>query len=149
MASAEYRLRGKGGLSLTKWASVKSKMDPVIDELLASHRRPVTADTAPVPPAAAIPQPEPATLSNDAQPPASPIAPAGSTAQTPPAPDTGAFGYTGSPESAARALATARNCSSGFRLYSSEENRSVYTSTCWGAKKLLIACESGACREMR
>lgn len=30
----ESHLVGKGGLSLTKWASTKSKMDPVIDELL-------------------------------------------------------------------------------------------------------------------
>jgi len=34
VAYAEYHLRGKGGLSLTKWAGTKSKMDPVIDELL-------------------------------------------------------------------------------------------------------------------
>ena len=39
IASAEYHLRGKGGLSLTKWAGVKSKMDPVIDELIESFRR--------------------------------------------------------------------------------------------------------------
>ena len=36
IASAEYHLKGKGGLSLTKWASVKSKIDPVIDELIQS-----------------------------------------------------------------------------------------------------------------
>lgn len=35
IGSAEYHLNGKGGLSLTKWASVKSKMLPVINELLA------------------------------------------------------------------------------------------------------------------
>lgn len=34
VASAEYRLRGKGGLSLTKWQGTKAKMDPVIDELI-------------------------------------------------------------------------------------------------------------------
>lgn len=34
IASAEYHLNGKGGLSLTKWAGTKEKMDPVIDELL-------------------------------------------------------------------------------------------------------------------
>lgn len=32
---AEYHLVGKGGLSLMKWASPKSKMQPVIDELLS------------------------------------------------------------------------------------------------------------------
>ncbi|MDI6741560.1 MAG: Sbal_3080 family lipoprotein [Smithella sp.] len=31
---AEYHLRGGGGLSLMKWQSTKTKMDPVIDELL-------------------------------------------------------------------------------------------------------------------
>ncbi|MDN6298077.1 MAG: Sbal_3080 family lipoprotein [Halomonas sp.] len=31
---AEYHLNGKGGLSLTKWKGTKSKMDPVVDELL-------------------------------------------------------------------------------------------------------------------
>ena len=34
IGSAEYHLTGKGGLDLTKWDSTKSKMDPVIDELL-------------------------------------------------------------------------------------------------------------------
>ncbi len=32
---AEYHLNGTGGLSVMKWNSTKSKMDPVIDELLA------------------------------------------------------------------------------------------------------------------
>jgi len=36
VASAEYHLRGKGGFSVMKWAGTKSKMDPVIDELLGS-----------------------------------------------------------------------------------------------------------------
>lgn len=36
IGSAEYHLRGKGGLSLTKWKGVKAKMDPVVDQLLAS-----------------------------------------------------------------------------------------------------------------
>lgn len=40
VAYARYHLNGKGGLSLTKWASVKSKMDPVIDKLLASYELP-------------------------------------------------------------------------------------------------------------
>jgi len=30
-------LDGKGGLSLNKWASVDSKMDPVIDKLLSGY----------------------------------------------------------------------------------------------------------------
>lgn len=34
VALAEYHLRGGGGLSLAKWNSTKSKMDPVIDKLL-------------------------------------------------------------------------------------------------------------------
>jgi len=36
IAYAEYHLKGKGGFSLTKWAGTKSKMDPVIDELLGT-----------------------------------------------------------------------------------------------------------------
>ncbi|WFS19303.1 Sbal_3080 family lipoprotein [Pseudomonas sp. 905_Psudmo1] len=36
LAKANYHLRGKGGLSLMKWQGTKSKIDPVIDELLAS-----------------------------------------------------------------------------------------------------------------
>ncbi|WP_416638534.1 Sbal_3080 family lipoprotein [Pseudomonas sp. OHS18] len=35
LATAAYHLRGKGGLSLMKWQGTKSKMDPVIDELLS------------------------------------------------------------------------------------------------------------------
>ncbi|OZB05349.1 MAG: hypothetical protein B7X54_05710 [Idiomarina sp. 34-48-12] len=31
---AEYHLNGKGGLSLSKWQSTKSKMEPVVDRLL-------------------------------------------------------------------------------------------------------------------
>jgi len=34
---AEYHLTGKGGLALTKFGSTKSKMDPIIDELLMGH----------------------------------------------------------------------------------------------------------------
>ena len=34
VAEASYHLKGKGGLSLTKWQGTKAKMDPVIDELL-------------------------------------------------------------------------------------------------------------------
>ncbi len=34
---AEYHLTGKGGLALTKFGSTKSKMDPIIDELLIGH----------------------------------------------------------------------------------------------------------------
>jgi hypothetical protein len=37
VAAAEYYLRGKGGLSLTKWEGTKTKMDPVIDELLKAY----------------------------------------------------------------------------------------------------------------
>ena len=32
---AEYHLNGKGGLSLMKWQGTKTKMDPVVDELLS------------------------------------------------------------------------------------------------------------------
>lgn len=38
LAYAEYHLTGKGGFSLTKWASVESKMKPVIDKLLSGYR---------------------------------------------------------------------------------------------------------------
>ena len=34
VAHAEYHLRGKGGYSMMKWQGVKTKMDPVIDQLL-------------------------------------------------------------------------------------------------------------------
>ena len=34
VAKAEYHLNGKGGLSMMKWQSTKTKMDPVVDELL-------------------------------------------------------------------------------------------------------------------
>ena len=34
VAYAEYHLRGKGGYSMLKWQGVKTKMDPVIDQLL-------------------------------------------------------------------------------------------------------------------
>ncbi|MDF7827083.1 Sbal_3080 family lipoprotein [Pontiellaceae bacterium B12227] len=37
IAHATYHLNGKGGLDLTKWKSVESKMEPVIDELLKEY----------------------------------------------------------------------------------------------------------------
>lgn len=37
VAYAEYHLNGKGGLSLMKWQGTKTKMDPVIDELLKAY----------------------------------------------------------------------------------------------------------------
>ncbi|PKN53779.1 MAG: hypothetical protein CVU55_01235 [Deltaproteobacteria bacterium HGW-Deltaproteobacteria-13] len=37
IGSAEYHLKGGGGFSLMKWQSTKTKMDPVIDELLSGH----------------------------------------------------------------------------------------------------------------
>lgn len=37
VGAAQYHLKGKGGLSLVKWSSVKSKMNPVIDELLKNY----------------------------------------------------------------------------------------------------------------
>ncbi len=36
VGTAEYHLRSKGGLALNKWASVETKMAPVMDQLLAS-----------------------------------------------------------------------------------------------------------------
>ncbi len=38
IGQAEYHLKGKGGLALNKWASVESKMNPVIDDMLANLR---------------------------------------------------------------------------------------------------------------
>jgi len=34
---AEYHLKGKGGFALNKWASVESKMTPVVNQLLAQY----------------------------------------------------------------------------------------------------------------
>jgi len=51
IASANYHLRAKGGLTLTKFADTRSKILPVIDELLAQIARP---DHVTRPPAAAV-----------------------------------------------------------------------------------------------
>ena len=37
IAHAEYHLKINGGLSFKKWASVKTKIDPVMDELLQNY----------------------------------------------------------------------------------------------------------------
>ena len=37
IAYAEYHLNAKGGFALNKWASVDSKMDPVINQLLSGY----------------------------------------------------------------------------------------------------------------
>ncbi|TKB06675.1 Sbal_3080 family lipoprotein [Desulforhopalus sp. IMCC35007] len=34
---AEYHLNGKGGFSLMKWQNTKTKMDPIIDEMLKNY----------------------------------------------------------------------------------------------------------------
>ena len=44
VAHAQYHLKGKGGYSPKKWQGTKTKMDPVIDQLLAAY--PVTAPGA-------------------------------------------------------------------------------------------------------
>jgi len=44
VAYAEYHLNGKGGLALNKWASVESKMTPVIDKFLINYT-PAVVDT--------------------------------------------------------------------------------------------------------
>ena len=46
LAKANYHLHGKGGLSLMKWQGTKSKIDQVIDELLASAQLSSTAPPA-------------------------------------------------------------------------------------------------------
>jgi hypothetical protein len=38
IASAEFHLKGGGGFALTKYNSTKTKMDPVIDQLLVNFR---------------------------------------------------------------------------------------------------------------
>lgn len=37
VAYAEYHLINKGGLSLMKWESTKTKMDPLLDEMLKAY----------------------------------------------------------------------------------------------------------------
>ena len=37
IGQAEYKLKNKGGLSLTKWQSVETKINPVIDELFKNR----------------------------------------------------------------------------------------------------------------
>jgi hypothetical protein len=39
VGSAEYHLREQGGLSLTKWSSVETKMAPVMDQLLTNFHK--------------------------------------------------------------------------------------------------------------
>lgn len=50
IASAEYHLKGKGGLSFAKWDDTKTKIDPVIDELLAGYVRDPNSSPPVVPP---------------------------------------------------------------------------------------------------
>lgn len=142
VASAQYHLRGKGGLALNKWKSAESKMAPVIDELLAGvgHRSPAPAisptdastDSRIALPAAGTPTPVPA---------ATPLTVA--------AEEGVALAYSGDPAETARTLARMRNCVNNFQPFSNEAGRSVYSATCWGNKKLLVACEAGRCRELR
>jgi hypothetical protein len=38
VAEAEYHLRGKGGYAMTKWQGTRTKMTPVLDQLLADYQ---------------------------------------------------------------------------------------------------------------
>ena len=38
VASANYRLKGKGGMSLTKFKGTESKLDDIVDQLLAGYQ---------------------------------------------------------------------------------------------------------------
>ena len=67
IGAADYHLVGKGGFALNKWASVRSKMDPVIDQLLAgapnAGKTPAAPFIPPAPAAAPAPQAPPTTAS--------------------------------------------------------------------------------------
>jgi len=65
VASAVYHLKGGGGLSLMKWQGTASKIDPVIDELLAGvsgnpQSKGTSALSAPTAPSASQPAAAPA-----------------------------------------------------------------------------------------
>ncbi|MEO6994097.1 MAG: Sbal_3080 family lipoprotein [Lacunisphaera sp.] len=47
VAFAEYHLIGKGGYSMMKWEGVKTKMDPVMDQLLAGVNSALKTGSAP------------------------------------------------------------------------------------------------------
>ena len=65
IGAADYHLRGKGGFALTKWASVKTKMDPVIDQLLGGQSGTGAAIQIPQP---SMPAPSSQTTPQFAQP---------------------------------------------------------------------------------
>lgn len=149
LASAQYHLRGKGGFSLTKWQGVETKMNPVIDELFADYRNGASTVTArPAQPAnVSVDMAAPsAVLDEQPERPAATKEPTASTSGD--VPESG-FPYTGDPTPAARAMAQARNCATGFQLLGNEVGRNLYTASCWGNKKLVIICEQGNCREAR
>lgn len=61
IASANYHMKGKGGLSPTKWAGTRSKILPVIDELFAQVPRREYVPRASTAAAATAVTPEPTT----------------------------------------------------------------------------------------
>jgi hypothetical protein len=65
IAQATYHLVGGGGLSLMKWQSVQTKMDPVIDQLLAGQSAKTVAAKAPSRP---VPEPVKASISPEPSP---------------------------------------------------------------------------------
>jgi len=153
LASAQYHLRGKGGFSLTKWQGVETKMNPVIDELFADYRNGASNGAATVAalPAGPVRAPAdtaaPAPVVDDRAERLAAAREPGAAASAA-APEDG-FSYAGDPASAAKAMAQARNCATGFQLLGNEVGRSLYAASCWGNKKLVIICEQGRCREAR
>ncbi|MCW4453402.1 Sbal_3080 family lipoprotein [Flavobacterium sp. MXW15] len=147
VASAQYHLRGKGGLSLTKWKSTEAKMTPVIDQLLANHApgaavRPAAPAAATLPAAAATTAT--AATGTETPPAAAPERPAAATGTASVRMD--AYSR---PEQAAQALAQMRNCNGPLRTVSVEDGRQVYSAGCWGGRKLLVDCSQDACRELQ
>ena len=70
IASANYHLKGKGGLSLNKWAGTREKILPVIDQLLAQMTPTGRVVTAQSNAAAAIKATPPVAVAQSSQPPA-------------------------------------------------------------------------------
>lgn len=145
IAEATYHLVGGGGLSLAKFQGARTKMEPVIDQLLEGHRAAYPATTTPRP-ARVRPDPMVAPLPSkrdggENRPVVIPMPTARPAAKR----ETGFYGYHAGIVPEARACAAAP----APVLVAKGGGAETYSIACGNGDVLTVRCEPGRCRALK
>ncbi|MDR2259548.1 MAG: Sbal_3080 family lipoprotein [Azoarcus sp.] len=141
LAEATYHLVGKGGFSLMKWQSTKTKIDPVIDQLFKGRRIANPVATTPRP---AQVRPDP-TMAPAPAPAALPAPVAEPVAVPAPKQEPGFYGHSASIVPEARACASAP----APVLTAKGGGAETYSIACDNGDVLIVRCEPGHCRTLK